>query len=246
MTRHPSGPRDRAPLAAARNDPREISGVVDRPAPICGSDRLGVAVWRRWFVTVTVTELLGFCAPLVVGALTATSGPWIAVPALLASGALEGAALGGGQALVLRRVLPTLRTHRFVLATAGATVGCYLLGLLPSATQAAWISWPAPVVVLMGIVLGLTLLGAIGTAQWWELRHHLTRAIVWIPWTAAAWSVGLGAFLALATPWWQPGQPTVTVLGIGLLAAVAMAASVAAITGWALVRLLATRSSPVR
>jgi hypothetical protein len=199
----------------------------------------GTALWWRWFVTVTVAELLGFCAPLLVGTLTAEAGAWIAIPALLAAGAVEGATLGVGQAAVLARVLPRFPARRWVLATAVAAVVCYALGLVPSTAANVWVTWPPAVVALVGAVVGLALLGAMGSAQWWVLRHHLPRAALWIPATAAAWIAGLAAFLGLAMPWWQPGQPTVLVLVIGLVAAVAMAAAVAAITGWALVRLLA-------
>lgn len=105
---------------------------------------------------------------------------------------------------------------------------------------------PAPVLrqrssAVVAAVLGLALLATMGTAQWWVLRHHVDRAALWIPVTALAWLVGLGAFLGLAMPWWNPGQPTMEVLAIGLVAAAVMAATVAAITGWAVLRLLAGR-----
>lgn len=203
----------------------------------------GAPLWWTWFGMVTGAEVLGFTVPLVVGALTAESGPGIAVPALLAAGAVEGAVLGAGQAAVLSRIIPRFRTTAWVAATAGAAVWCYVLGLLPSVTAQAWVSWPAPVVALVGVLLGAALLGAMGAAQWWVLRRQVARSVVWIPVTTAAWLVGLAVFLGLAMPFWQPGQPTVLVLVVGLVAAVVMAATVAAITGWAVVRLLAARST---
>ncbi|HEY2192302.1 MAG TPA: hypothetical protein VGH76_08375 [Actinomycetospora sp.] len=203
-------------------------------------------LWWTWFASVTVAEVVGFCVPLAVGALTADAGPAdagpaVAVPALLAAGAVEGAVLGAGQAVVLSRVLPRLRARDWVLATAAAAVLCYALGLLPSVAAGTWASWPPALLVVVTVALGAALFATMGTAQWWVLRHHVARAALWIPVTAVAWLVGLGAFLGLAMPWWNPGQPTTEVLAIGLVAAVVMAATVAAITGWAVVRLLARR-----
>lgn len=158
---------------------------------------------------------------------------------LLAAGAVEGAALGAGQATVLVRLLPDLPVRRWVVATSAAAVLCYALGLLPSTAASVWLTWPAPVVALVGAVVGLVLLGAIGTAQWWVLRHHVFHALRWIPATALAWAGGLAVFLAIAMPWWEPGQATFLVLLGGLVAAVAMAAVVAAVTGCAVVLMLA-------
>jgi hypothetical protein len=45
-------------------------------------------------------------------------------------------------------------------------------------------------------------------------------------------------FTAATTPLWQPGQPIVVIAAIGVLGGLLMAGTVAALTGWALVRLL--------
>lgn len=199
------------------------------------------SLWWTWFGTVTLAELVGFCVPLVVGAGTVDAAPWVATPALLVAGAVEGAVLGAGQARVLRRAVPELAVGDWVAATAGAAAFCYALGLLPSLAADVWATWSPAVLAVVTGVLGLALLAAMGTAQWWVLRRHVPRAGLWIPATALAWLVGLGAFVAIATPLWAPGQPTVLILVIGVAAAVVMAAAVAAITGWAAVRLLAHR-----
>jgi hypothetical protein len=120
------------------------------------------ALWSTWFLTVTAAEVLGFTAPLTAGALTADAGPAVAVPALLAAGAVEGAVLGTGQAGVLRRVLPELSGRRWVAATSAAAVLCYALGLLPATASGAWAPWPAALVFIVALLLGLLLLGAIG------------------------------------------------------------------------------------
>ena len=52
------------------------------------------------------------------------------------------------------------------------------------------------------------------------------------------WAVGLLVFTAITTPLWAPGQPAALMAAIGVLGGLAMAGTVAALTGWALVRLL--------
>ena len=84
----------------------------------------------------------------------------------------------------------------------------------------------------------MVLLVSIGLAQWFELRRHVPRAWRWIAGSAAAWAVGLGVFMAVATPLWQPGQDLWLTAAIGIGAAVLMAVAMAAVTGLVLVRLL--------
>jgi len=103
----------------------------------------GTALVRSWFAVVTVCEFFGFAVPIIVGALTAGSAATLSVPALVAAGAVEGAALGWGQATVLQRALPDLRRRKWVLATAGAAMLAYLLGLGPT-TWAEAGSCPGP------------------------------------------------------------------------------------------------------
>ncbi|WP_205650659.1 hypothetical protein [Actinoplanes solisilvae] len=78
------------------------------PAPPLRAGRL----FRRWFVTVTAGEFLGFVAPATVGALTRDAPAAVGVGAVLAAGAVEGMMLGLAQATVLRRALPRLPARR--------------------------------------------------------------------------------------------------------------------------------------
>ncbi|MFI5623629.1 hypothetical protein ACIA03_09200 [Nocardioides sp. NPDC051685] len=188
----------------------------------------------RWTVTVTAAESAGFVAPAVVGALT-TDLPWYAaLPALLAAGAVEGAVLGWAQASVLRRVLPTVRGRRWVMLTAGAAVAAYVLATVAvlAATASGWVR------IVVPVVCGALLLISIGGAQWLELRHHVARAASWVPATALAWLLALGAFLAIASPLWHEGQRLWVTVLIGVGAGVVMAFVQAALTGWWLLRLL--------
>lgn len=79
---------------------------------------------------------------------------------------------------------------------------------------------------------------SIGTAQWTVLRNHLPHAARWIAITAGAWLCGLAAFLAVASPLWQPGQPFWLTVLIGVLAGILMAAVVAVLTGAGLLHLI--------
>jgi hypothetical protein len=192
-------------------------------------------LWRRWVLVTTAGEVAGFTAPALAGAVTTSAdvSGLAQAAVLVVAGAVEGALLGWAQGLVLRRVLPGLDTRCWVRATALGAMFAYAMGMLPS------LLFPlsVPTMIVIGSVAGLLLLASIGTAQWLVLRQHRRHAAWWIPATAGAWLLGLAAFLAIATPLWYPGQSVVLITVIGLIAAVAMAGVVAAVTGWAVLRL---------
>ncbi|MEV5437503.1 hypothetical protein AB0K80_16035 [Streptomyces sp. NPDC052682] len=160
------------------------------------------------------------------------AGTW---PVLVGAGMAEGALLGGAQAHVLHQVLPDLRRRHWVTATAVAAGCAWLLGLLPSAVVPHVGGWP--VAAGLAVVDGLLLLLSLGIAQWWVLRRHVLGAGTWIWATAVAWLAGLVVFCSAAMPLWHPGQSPVVIAGIGALAGMLMAGTVAAVTGAALVRL---------
>lgn len=199
--------------------------------------RTGAALWLRWTALVTLGESVGFVLPAMVGATTADVpiGPAL----LLAAGAVEGAVLGLAQWAVLRSVIPGLRGAAWVTATGAAAALAYALGLAPSVTAEIWQGWPLAVTIGAAGVVAILLLLSIGVAQWALLRRHVARAGSWVWWTAAAWLAGLSVFLLIATPLWHPGQPLGDVIAVGAGAGVAMAATVAAVTGFAVVRLAA-------
>jgi hypothetical protein len=192
-------------------------------------------LWRRWLVVTTAGEVAGFTAPAVAGAWTtaANVSGLLQAAVLIIAGAAEGAMLGWSQTRVLRLVLPGLDTRSWTRATACGAMLAYAMGMLPSLL----FPLPAPAMIAVGAVAGTVLLASIGTAQWLVLRRHEPRTAWWIPVTAAAWVLGLAAFLAVATPLWRPGESVAVIFGIGLLAAVVMAGTVAAVTGAAVVHL---------
>ena len=207
--------------------------AAGRPrVPLRGRD---LARW--WFFVVTLAEFLGFVIPATAGALTADRSPAVTVPVMLLAGALEGTALGSGQAWVLRRALPAVNRRRWVTATAIAAAFAYLVGLAPSTWAASLTSWPPLLLWPAVTVMGAALLLSIGVAQWLVLRRHLTGSARWVAATAGAWLAGLGVFLGVTMPLWQPGQRLVTTILIGALGGLLMAATTSALTAAALRRL---------
>jgi hypothetical protein len=182
----------------------------------------------RWLVVVSTGEAVGFLVPAVVGVIA--SGTPVFVYAILAAGAVEGAVLGAAQSVVLRRRLPMLRVTAWVLlTTAGATVA-YGAGMLASAAT-EFADWPGVVKVgMVGASAGAVLF-SVGTAQWLELRRHVRGAGWWVVGTAAAWTLALGAFLAIATPLWHEGQEPALAVLIGIGAGLVMAVVMAIATG---------------
>jgi len=195
------------------------------------------ALWARWFRNVTFGECVGFAVPASVGAFTAHASNAATVPALVAAGAVEGALLGWFQARVLRDVLTGLPVARWVGVTAAAAAFAWLVGLLPAITG-GWLSGLPPVVLIpLAGAGGVALLASIGTAQWTVLRDRVPDAGRWVWGTALSWLAALGVFVAVSTSLWQPGQAVVTVVLIGVLGGLLMAATVAALTGVLVVRL---------
>jgi hypothetical protein len=199
------------------------------------------ALWRRWTLLTFIGEAVGFLVPVfaVVSGADQLPEPLRTV-VLVTAGAGEGAVLGATQAAVLVGALPRLRGRAWIVRTAFAAAIAWAIGLTPAALGAQLTAWPLGVVVAVGVLAGLALLLTIGVAQWTVLRRHLPRAGRWIVWTASAWLGALSVFLLVATPLWQPGQSTVVIGLIGLVAGCLMALTMAAITGWGLVRLIRT------
>jgi len=192
-------------------------------------DRLS---WFRW---VTAGEFVGFAVPAVVGAVSAS-------PALLVlAGVVEGAVLGWAQARVLTRVLPGLPGLQWVATTAAAAGFAWTVAMTATANGERLATWPAVALLPVATVLGMAVLLSIGTAQWLVLRYHVANAHRWIWATGVAWGVALLVFLGVTTPLWQPGQGLALRVLIGVLGGLLMAATMAAITGAVLVRLVEER-----
>ncbi|MFI5588423.1 hypothetical protein ACIA5G_25450 [Amycolatopsis sp. NPDC051758] len=217
--------------------PPETPVVVFTTAP-----RPRVPLRRRtlawlWFFVVTIAEFVGFAIPATAGALTADRPVALTVPVMLLAGALEGAALGSGQAWVLRRAIPALNRGHWVTATAVAAAFAYLIGLAPSTWASSLTGWPPLLLWPTVAAMGIALLLSIGFAQWLVLRQHVAGSVFWIATTAGAWLLGLAVFLGVAMPLWQPGQAVSTIVLIGAFGGFLMAATTSAVTAVAVRRL---------
>lgn len=117
----------------------------------------------------------------------ATTSGWLFGWLLLPAIALVTAGVGTGlvQCLVLYRRLP--RVWRWILATAaGWTAGlAIVIPLVPQGTG-----------LLSGLVIGM----ATGTAQWLLLRNQVRWGGWWIAASAVAWATGLSLAPALDSP----------------------------------------------
>ena len=212
-----------------------------RAAPLAGwpADQPPRRLWRRWLRAAFLGETLGFLVPVlayVAGGDSLPDGPRLV--AFAVAGAGEGAVLGAAQGRVLRTALPAFRVGAWTARTALAAALAWVLGMTPSALGESWQSWPVGVRLGLAVLGGAALLLSIGVAQWTVLRSLVPGAARWIGWTALAWLAGLAVFMAVAMPLWQPGQAVWLIASIGALAGAGMALTMAAVTGWGVVRLL--------
>lgn len=199
------------------------------------STKLSTGIWRSWFVWVTVGEFAGFFAPALAGALSSSR------LLLVATGVVEGAVLGAAQCIVLRRTIPGLRAGEWIAVTALAAGFAWAVALLTVRYGEPLGTLPPAVLFPVAAVAGMGVLLAIGIGQWCVLRRHVDGASRWVWATAMAWCAGLVVFTLVTTPLWRPGQSAVIVGLVGALGGLVMAATMAAITGSALVRLLGGR-----
>ncbi len=255
---------DRAGHATVSRDPAEVAAALRAVAASVGRDTLPLALqdavavtvrlepatpvaedsgrlWRRWVVAVTLGEVLGFAVPALVGAAVAGDpawgawgiGPLLQGAAVVMAGAVEGVVLGMAQAYALRTALPAGGTVEWVRATAGGAAVAWTVGALPVVLGDHVFTWHPAVLAALGLVL----LAAMGWFQWRVLRRHIRGAGWWVPATAGAWLVALAVFSGVTTPLWQEGQPGWLIAVIGVAGGALMAATVAALTGLAVLRL---------
>lgn len=224
---------------SAHSDGMHAEQSSRRTIPVPQASRL----WPSWFLWVTAFEAAGFTFPALAGVATRDEGDGVAYVALVLAGLVEGAALGWSQAHVLSRAIGQLSVHRFTRNTSVGAALAYAIAMAPTVAADAVGDWPVVVQIGLAAVLGSALLASIGTAQWLELRRSLPHSASWILTTGGSWLVGLGLFFGIATPLWHEGQATALTVVIGVAAGLVMAASVAALTGLAVLRLLRHRTT---
>jgi hypothetical protein len=195
------------------------------------STKLTTSTWTTWFTLVTAGEFAGFLVPALTGALTSSGS------LLVLAGVAEGTVLGAAQWFVLRRIVPRLRARDWIGVTALAAGFAWAVAMLTVHYSEALGTLPLAVLLPPGAVVGAGVLLSMGVGQWLVLRHHLDGSSTWVWANALAWCGGLAVFTAFTTPLWQPGQPPALIALIGAAGGLLMAATMAAITGVALVRL---------
>lgn len=199
---------------------------------------------RRWVITVGLAEAIGFVVP---------GGAWFFAwwvelpPALtflivVIGGAGEGAVLGAGQWLVLRRYWPGF-SPRWIWATAGGAAIAWACGMTPS--TAFDFGLPTPGVVALAILLGPVLLFAMPLAQVQLLRPWVTRPRRWLPLSTLAWVLALPPTFIF--PALLPSEASTPLIAVTWFAAgVCMAVIVASVLGLSLRRMARTNDDRVR
>lgn len=200
-------------------------------------------VRRTWIIATALGETAGFLVPALVAVVAFDLHPGLTLLLMVLAGLVEGAVLGAAQSVVLHREFLGFSRTSWVIATSLGAGTAWLLGMLPSTFYPAWTEWSPVVTVPLAVLLGLALLTTIGFAQWTVLRRHLARSRTWVPANAVAWLVGLGVLMGVTMPLWREGQATVLVIVIGVLGGLAMAATVAVVTGVWLARLVRPRGA---
>lgn len=153
-----------------------------------------VGAWRtgllryRWVVAVTIAETLGYFAPACVGVIATSRHLSEPVQALLvvAAGFVEGFLLGAGQALVMPLPIAKLRYALFTSLGAGIVWASVM-----SMTALFGYGLPPVLMAMLGLVVGVVGLLAIGGMQWLVVRRCAPHARRWIFWTALAWVLAL-------------------------------------------------------
>ncbi|MDF1477525.1 hypothetical protein PYV02_00340 [Leifsonia sp. H3M29-4] len=192
---------------------------------------------RRWIVTVGVAEAAGFAIATGVAVATISSGltgAW-SLAAVVAGGALEGAALGTGQYLAMRSGRP--RPLPWIAGTAAAAAFAWLLGMLPS-TLGVDLGSPATIVALT--LGGLVLLASIPVTQWLVL--HRTGTFAWVPVNMGAWAVAI-LWTFAPSPIIDERSPLALVVVLYVLAGLLMAVTIASFTAPLARRLFAAESA---
>lgn len=208
-----------------------MSGVAESPLrqDVVPPFRLG-----RWVGWATAGESVGFLAPTAGFALTSTLGlaPWPAYALMIALGALEGALLGLGQVAGLRGTTSAVPARPWIAVTAAGAALTWSLGMLPPTLADAGLPVDVthPTAWLLIGLGGLALLASIPVMQWPVLRRVRPQAWRWIPVTMGAWLAGL-VFPLLPGPLVDAHTPTALLGTLYVLAGIAMATTVATLTG---------------
>lgn len=178
----------------------------------------------RWTVLCAVAETIGMTAAAAAAKVSQSVTGEQATPGEIASsltvviagGLIEGAALGGLQAIGLGRALPGLSKRRwFFVTTAVAGLGWAAASAPAAFSGAGDGSAPPVLLVLTGAsLLGALMGGLLGVAQASVLRGHVRHPWRWTGTNAVAWVPAMAViFLGATAPGADWSGPTVAALG---------------------------------
>lgn len=187
--------------------------AIMEAAFVQSADRLGrytrarLPLRWRWTLACGAGETIGFVYPALAALLLVfffdgaaplgLPGKLLALMAMIAAGALEGATLGLFQARILADHLPGFRVRRWVAATAAVAALLWALGtglaLFGAARAAEAAAPPLTGMLLDAAGLGLAVGILFGGGQWIFLRRHATGAVRWI----GSWGLAFALALTL-------------------------------------------------
>lgn len=197
-------------------------------------------VIARWVTCVATAEFLGFGIPAGAGAAAyaADVSPAAFLAIMVFAGAGEGALLGAGQALALRRIVPGVDSRLWIITTAASAAFAWTLGMLPSTIgDYGAPAWASAVVFAAAAPL---LLASIPVPQALLLARVLPVARWRWAWVSAgAWAAGLPATFAI-TPLIDESTSPAGLFTAFACAGAAMALIMATVTGLGLRALAAT------
>lgn len=213
------------------------------PFPVHTPERR--SIYWQWVLHCTLGELIGFGGIPVLGGLAVFSVTTSLEPALrslvlyavaVTGGLGEGAVLAWFQLRILRRMLPQLRSERWVIATAAAACFAWAVGYLaPTLDELFELSAATQIAIWMPA--GVLILLSIGTAQAWVLKEIVSRPSRWVLANAVGWLLGLAWTFVL--PALVPADAAIVVwVSAFAVAGVLMGVTVGLVTGIWLLRFL--------
>lgn len=201
-------------------------------------------LWECWVLATVVGGLLGIGIVAIASVIASHLSNMSAVAFLHLVGALQGAALGLTQWLVLRRYIKHIGW--WIVATAGGAIVAWLIGLkVIVALTLIFFDGGMTETLPIGLVKAIFFLGmwvgaVLGMAQWLVLKPHVHKGIWWVVANAVAWGLGLLVALMGATLA-KLGEFTIETALIQIATGATTGVVVGAITGIVLVWLLKPR-----
>jgi len=202
-------------------------------------------LWEWWVFATVIGIFIGIAVVAGISAIAGQAGATNNMTMFLhIAGVLAGASLGFSQWLVLRRYIKHIRW--WIVATAIGAIVAWLIGLKVVVVliliflDGGTVEVLSPRLLAAILLLGAWIGAVLGLAQWFVLRPHVRKALLWVFANALAWSVGFLLMFAGAKIT-GPGTFTLKAALVGIATGVTTGVVIGAITGIGLVWLLKPR-----